>query len=438
MTSYEESIRNSHILISGSNDGKLTMANDGKIILSFGDGFELGQNYNSKYIFLDCDGNGGNNGSSGNNDVKNCALKNNGKDVIPFLTTYNNGLFSIKTNGGDFSININDDEYASINTIYKSALLSMNTYKTIINNIINNSKTFTNENKNTTTINNINARSDRRRALSRNIESEITNDKKDSTNYMFFLPLVSYQSINGGGGYNGLNYGFVGGYNAAINNNLAGIHFGFTYGGIESKSSNLIQLKNTSYSALLGFHYKYNFNYNLYISTRLEAFYYINNLKGYFNNINYETLKPTTFAPSINFAFGKKWHFYMNKIGVEGGFDYSAMINSSLDRLGESYAKNLLNLAYLDINGNYELALKYFKFHFLLGAKTLITPYPKATLNTSNGYKINIYENRISAYTSIGTTYQLNDIIALELNYLGIYGDRMINHSGFFNTKIWW
>ena len=445
LTGYEDSKRNSHILVSGSNNGRLTMADGGKIILSFGNGFKLGESYNSKYVFLDCDGN------SGNNDLRSCNLKTNGKYVIPFLTTYNNGLFSMQTNGDNFNINIGDDEYASINTIYKSTLLSMNTYKTIINNIINNPKTRTNQATNTknTRENRRMARIERSKYHAESIQintesstesSEVKDieSRADSNNYIFFLPLISYQNLNGGGGYNGLNYGFVGGYNATIGNHLAGIHFGFTYGGIKSKNSNIVQLKNTSYSGFLGFHYKYNFNYNMYLSARLEAFYYTNTLEGYFNNVLYETLKPSTIASSANIAFGKKWDFDMNKIGVEGGLDYSVMMNSKLDRLGESYAKNLLNLAYFDINGNYELATKYFGLNILLGAKTLITPYPKAKLDISNGYNINIYENRVSAYTSIGATYKINNIIALELSYLGIYGDRMINHSGFFNTKIWW
>ena len=47
-------------------------------------------------------------------------------------------------------------------------------------------------------------------------------------------------------------------------------------------------------------------------------------------------------------------------------------------------------VSYQDINGNYELSLRYFDFDFMLGAKTLITPYPKTMLDISNGYKINI------------------------------------------------
>ena len=115
-SNFEESIKQSHILVSGSNDGKLTMANNGKIILSFGDRFELGKAYNSAYIFLDCDN------SNGSNNIQNCMVKSHkGEQVNPFLTTYNNGLFNITTSSDYMTINIDDDEYASSNTIYKSA-----------------------------------------------------------------------------------------------------------------------------------------------------------------------------------------------------------------------------------------------------------------------------------------------------------------------------
>ena len=67
LTNKPDNERNSHILISGSNDNKFSLSSDAMIVLSFGDSFEIDKSYDMTKLILYCKGN------SGNNDVKSCS-----------------------------------------------------------------------------------------------------------------------------------------------------------------------------------------------------------------------------------------------------------------------------------------------------------------------------------------------------------------------------
>ena len=197
------------------------------------------------------------------------------------------------------------------------------------------------------------------------------------------------------------------------------------------QSDTKFDFKNSYYAGFLGIHHQYNFINSMYLNTRIEVFYHHNTI----TKNTFDTSNTSSISPSINLAFGKKWD---NNLGIEGSIDYTLMVNKNIESIDGKYDKSLFNLAYLDVNGNYDLILGSFGINTILGGKFLVTPYPKTTLRVSGGRDIAIHENRYNIYTNIGVSWYINSIVALKLNYLGIFGDRMMSNSGFFDVKIWW
>lgn len=450
LTNKPDNERNSHILISGSNDNKFSLSSDAMIVLSFGDSFEIDKSYDMTKLILDCKG------GSGNNNVQSCSNSyNSTKDqAIKAISTHNDGLYKLYKNANNLIVSL-DTSYASANAIYKGNLSSINTIKNQLNQILYEKK-LENEYR---VYNNVRDRalrdrrsqrafiesgvSDRYDGVSRGnrIQSQINESSvqpniigKSNTNddnYFFFSPFISYQNIFDGGEYSGLGYGFISGYNVDLNSNhLLGLHFGFAYGGLTSDTK--FNFKDIYYAGFLGLHYQYSFVDSMYLKLRFEVFYHYNTIT---KNL-VDTSNPNSISPSVNIAFGKKWD---NRLGIEGGIDYMAMMNSKVESIDGKYDKSLFNLAYIDINGNYDLKFgSWGGVNTIIGSKILITPYPKTTLRISGGKDVAIHENRYSIYANIGTSWQINEIVALNLNYLGIFGDRMMSNSGFFNAKVWW
>ena len=438
LTNKPDNERNSHILISGGNSGKFSLGDNATIMLHFGDSFEVDKVYNMQKLILDCSG------TSNANNVQSCNKPYNSNSVkdkiIQTLATTNEGLYKFNVNGNNLSVSL-DTAYASANALYKGNLLSINTIKNQLNSILY-AKKIANKIENKEQIQTKSRRErERERRSQRYKPNEISIESSTESNideniesadnhYFLFSPFVSYQNLLDGGKYNGLGYGFVSGYNADLSeNNLFGFHFGFMMGNLDSKTT--FDFKNSYYAGFLGLHYQYSFVDSMYLRARLEAFYHYNTItKNLFDTTNINSI-----SPSVSLSFGKKWD---NQLGIETGIDYTAMMNSKVESIDGNYDKSFFNLAYFDINGNYDLILGSFALNSILGAKALLTPYPTTTLRISGGKNVAIHENRYSIYANIGTSWQINDIIALNLNYLGIFGDKMMSNSGFFNIKIWW
>ena len=131
LTNKPDNERNSHILISGSNDNKFSLSSDAMIVLSFGDSFEIDKSYDMTKLILYCKGN------SGNNDVKSCSISyNSTKDqAIKAISTHNDGLYKLYKNANNLTVFL-DTSYASANAIYKGNLSSINTIKNQLNQIL--------------------------------------------------------------------------------------------------------------------------------------------------------------------------------------------------------------------------------------------------------------------------------------------------------------
>lgn len=224
LSSKPHNERNSHILINTGSSGELSLDNNAKIVLNFGDSFEIDKAYDMTKLILKCD-------NSNNIDACSNPYDKTKDQVITKISTYNDKLYKLNINGNNLSVSL-DTSYASANAIYKANLLSINTIKNQLNQILQNKKTIENTQKHSR------FRARRIQANEINIESDSTTNESNSTtnandeNYFLFSPFISYQNIFDGGKYSGLGYGFISGYNADLNDdNLLGLHFGFMGGG---------------------------------------------------------------------------------------------------------------------------------------------------------------------------------------------------------------
>ncbi len=251
--------------------------------------------------------------------------------------------------------------------------------------------------------------------------------------YFFFSPFVSYNMFyNDGLDYKGLDYGFISGFNASINNaNTLGLHLGFSYGKLKSDNASTL----STMSLMTGIHYKLDLVYNMYLKARGDFFYFLNDLSYLANNI-----KPNNIAFSASLYYGKDFDFKEGGIfGAEIGFNYLGMNTNEFSFESTTYTKSLINLIYTDININYtKLFENNIYLNSALGFKYLFNNPVSSFINNTITYDFNVGADKYIGYVELGLRYNINNIASIDLNYIGNFGNKSISHSGFFNVRVWW
>ncbi len=298
-------------------------------------------------------------------------------------------------------------------------------------------------------------------ALSRNVI-------ESSDDYFFFSPFVSNHSLYGSNEVrgSGMSYGFISGYNKEIDNSLIGFHFGFDYGNFNGDNATFFDID--SISALLGLHYRYDFSNDIYIKARGDvyySYYSINAMyaESIYNIDNFDTSKqhPETIGFNVGIVAGKQWDIADNDstffgiVNLEGGINYVGLYNTKFAFNGnyddniqytESHRDSFFNLLYCNLDTTYEMIEDHWSLNMGLGVKALVTPLPKAkitarsTAEGANPFDVasKVYTDRVFGTALFGVGYKVNENISLMANYLGIYGDKSMSNSGFFNIRVWW
>ncbi|RAX53159.1 hypothetical protein CCY99_06085 [Helicobacter sp. 16-1353] len=264
---------------------------------------------------------------------------------------------------------------------------------------------------------------------------------KSDNGHFFFMPFISNQQINDSDGLksSGNTYGFITGLSGDFGSTIVGAHFGFGYGGYNNK----VNLDYTQIATMLGLHLRADLVYGLFIKARADGYYFQNTI----NPVSTEQSKNA--LNSIGFdvvaSFGKQWNIKSGAMkgiaSIEAGLSYEGLSNSGYSFGTENYNSSLLNLLYGEIFGRYD---KFFGdsnawvLNMGLGVKYLLTGRPEIDmmLGTRN-YNVVIGTDKFYGIAQLGVDYRINENLALNLNYLGMFGDRSMTNSGFFNVRLW-
>lgn len=464
-----------------------------KIILDFGDGFELGKSYDLSKLIIDSNGN-----SALNIDFSR-------------LTTRND-LYDISNNGNGFSVSIKAQNSA-ISNLYRANIRAMNNIFVTSNALIYPRK-FTATNRTNRTnraiktnrptnrnapkrvirkkVSNLNSsdsaesselfaynnanllqsnetffydsqdlladsRAIRLQRLPKNNQRQIyhTNVPRarqtNANKYHFvFMPFVNHNLYANAGDYNlsGLDYGFISAFSGKLNNaNALGAHFGFSYGSLGDKNDSAFSIKSANLA--LGLNYKFDFIWDMFLKARGDFFYLLNEI----SSSSIAKTKPNNMGFGASVALGKDFDFKNAGVfGAEVGIDYKALsanalsVKSALDNANlQDYSKALYNLIYLDLGANY---YKYFSSNVGLwglsvGAGFRANLAPKLATSKvivgNNALDMLLDNDKFLGYANLGVSYVLNaQSYAMEfgLSYNGYFGDKAISNGGGFEWRV--
>ncbi|RDU65520.1 hypothetical protein [Helicobacter sp. MIT 14-3879] len=268
-------------------------------------------------------------------------------------------------------------------------------------------------------------------------QSSTTTSRNDLSSYFFFTPFVSHTSFYKSSGldYSGLDYGFISGINGKLGSiNTLGAHIGFSYGKLKE---NVWDTNITTMTINAGLHYKLDLFYDMYIKVIGDVFMFLDELKASFLTKSY---KPNNIGFAGSAYYGKDFNLGKNGIlGLELGLLYQGINMSSINTDVENYNSQLQNLFYIDINTNYYKVFNNgFLFNSILGAKVLTTT-PNTILKIGNdSFKYDIKTDRVLGYINLGVGYNINQRAEFSIDYLGMFGDKSMSNSGFFNARVWW
>ncbi len=287
---------------------------------------------------------------------------------------------------------------------------------------------------------------------------ESLNDKGDlpqKGKYRFMLtPFVNHNIFFESGVHNlsSLDVGFVTLFSGKIDeNNELGTHFSFSYSNLKDSNDKAFNIKSMNLN--LGLNYKVDFIYDTYLKARIDAFYFMNQIKS-LTIIN--TLKPNNIGFGMSAYYGKDFHLgSFGSLGVEAGLDYkmlhqkSMTISNASNTVYETYDKAFYQLLYLDLGLAYS---KYFSTSIGLWGLNAKVGYrdnltnnalAKSKVFLSRGGSVNMTIDNDNAlgYYSIGGSYVLetaNFDMEFELNYIGGVGDRSVSNGGGFKWSVLW
>ncbi|RDU63972.1 hypothetical protein [Helicobacter sp. MIT 14-3879] len=475
--SSDSDSNNSHIIIKDNNN-TFQLRNNKPIAVFINDSLELGGEYSLNKIFLAANNSNNNLSDYDITDTNNTSIKDN-YALLDFLRVDERSNspvlnYVISKGSANNTFVVNKHTNASngvINTTVKASVVSMNSLINKTNSLIFNNKIFPEiklsfnryisleelrnnqnfyykdilkdeinylDNVRSNQANRNSTRELRNRATS-NYATKINRNSNNTSNTnnqninFFFAPFISHTMFyNDGLDYSGLDYGFITGINTKLANiHTIGLNLGFSYGELKENIWNT-NLTNMTINA--GLHYKLNLIFNMYVKLKGDIFYFIDNIKYIESKINKNNL-----GFALSSTFGK--NFNLNNFGIIGlelGINYQGLNSSSIRLDTESYSNSFLNLAYADFSLNYSKVFSNFwLIDALLGVKTLTTKPTNSLKIKDDVINYNIGLDRVLGYVNLGIGYSLDNKVEFSIDYLGMFGNKSINNSGFFNIKAW-
>ncbi|MGX3012210.1 hypothetical protein ACWIUD_11805, partial [Helicobacter sp. 23-1044] len=314
---------NSHIVLK---DATATFADGGKLILDFGENFELGSAYSLDKLVVNSDG----------------------KNALPVDISRlisKNDIFEISQSGNKFFVSPKPQNSA-VARLYSANIRTMNNFSMMTNAIIFPRKSVESTNNSPSLRDSANSPSLRDSANLDSafvILSEVKNLADSAKNYHFiFTPFINHNSFAQAGNYalSGFNYGFITAFSARVaESHTLGAHFALTYGTLSDAKITDLQIKNLN--LLGGLHYKIDLPFALFLKARGDFYYFSNDLKTQF----LADIKPQNLGFGFSTSFGKTFDFRAGgALSIEAGFDYKALKSKEIKADSAIYQNALFNL----------------------------------------------------------------------------------------------
>ena len=478
-----DKISNSHLFVSGDTNANNSLKfydKHSKLILEFGENFELGKDYLMSNLMVI---NPTNKVSLPNIDISRIVAKND--------------LYKITANGGYFRVNLasGKDVHTPITELNKSNAKSMNSMFLKSNSQVfgsggkganstftkaelngyskylalkglkNNDRFFyksdsliladnVGESRGESSGGFVNL-SESSGSESQNISESSESNNSDSpknTYRFFFTPYIAHNYFYESGNYglSGLEGGFITGIGGKVDlANTIGAHFAFSYGSLNDKNDD--EFKMTNMNFMIGVNYRFDFIYDMFIKARADFFYFVNEVR----STKIANHKPDNIGFGLSAYYGKDFDF--GKYGVlspEVGLDYKVLSSrevnlnyvSSNESLGV-YDSATYKMLYLDLGVGHK---KYFDtdiglwgLNSALGLRVHTTaPLAKSKILLNNTtINATLDSDIVIAYVNLGFSYVLeNKTHSMEfgLNFNGNYGDRSMSNIGNFEWQVRW
>ena len=268
---------------------------------------------------------------------------------------------------------------------------------------------------------------------------------KEQNYYFILTPFVNHNLFFESGRYNlsGFDYGFLTAFSTQVaESNSLGAHFMMSYGSLGDKQDKDFMIKTLNLN--VGINYKLDLVYDMYLKARGDFFYFLNQAK---TLTMFEAIKPNNLGFGASVVFGKDFDFKSGGVlGIEAGLDYKALQSSTISLHDNVYQKQLYHLIYADLGVNYNKYFGNFGLNAGLGIKGNITANKLAKsqihINNLNRSVDMVLDNdNFLGYANIGASYALNarDFdMEFSLAYYGNFGDRIISNAGGFEWRTRW
>ncbi len=478
---YDNNVSNSHLFIAGNGDTHTLRFydNNSRLILEFGENFELGKDYLLSNLIVKP------------NDF-NITLPN--IDISRIVAK--NDLYKITANGGYFRVNLasGKDVHTPITELNKSNAKSMNSMFLKSNSQIfggggkgaggtftkaelngyskylalkglkNNDRFFyksdslrlaDNVGESSGELGNLGESNggESQNISESNESSESTNsDSSKNTYRFFFTPYIAHNYFYESGDYglSGLEGGFITGIGGKLDlANTLGAHFAFSYGSLNDKNDD--EFKMTNMNFMIGLNYRFDFIYDMFIKARADFFYFINEVRST-KIVNH---KPNNIGFGLSAYYGKDFDFgEWGVLSPEVGLDYKALSSRAINLTYISNSENLgyydsttYKMLYLDLGVGHK---KYFDTNIgLWGLNTALglrvhttAPFAKNKIIFNNTtINATLDSDIVIGYLNLGFSYVLeNKTHSMEfgLNFNGNYGDRSMSNIGNFEWQVRW
>lgn len=475
-STYDNSISNSHLFISGdgNNNSLKFYDKNSKLILEFGENFELGKDYLMSNLIIAKPTNYGQHQYEFNVSLP---------DIDISRIVAKNDLYKITANGGYFRVNLasGKDVHTPITELNKSNAKSMNSMtlksnaqifgsggngansaftKAELNGYskylalkgLKNNDRFFYKDDSLILADNMGESSGESNVGESSEFNDKSSDSPKNKYRFFFTPYIAHNYFYESGNYglSGLEGGFITGIGGAVDTaNTIGAHFAFSYGSLNDKNDD--EFKMTNMNFMIGVNYRFDFIYDMFIKARADFFYFVNEVR----STKIANHKPDNIGFGFSAYYGKDFDF--GKYGVlspEVGLDYKVLsskaINlnyvSSNESLGV-YDSATYKMLYLDLGVGYK---KYFDTNIgLWGLNTALglrvhttAPLAKSKiLLNNNTINATLDSDIVISYINLGFSYVLeNKTHSMEfgLNFNGNYGDRSMSNIGNFEWQVRW
>lgn len=268
-----------------------------------------------------------------------------------------------------------------------------------------------------------------------------------------FAPFVSMDSSEDGLKMSGTSFGFIGVYRKDLDAKQSfGVQLGASMGEYNDQNNDTLTLKNTNLT--LGAHYKRDlrgvfkqkFLKDLYLTARVDGFYFLNQINSYF-----VSMKPNNYAIALGADLNKDFklkfdEWNLGDVGVLAGLDVRlfqqneiSVDNALASNAQENYEKTLLKMLFIDLGAKYAKSLPYkLNFDASLGIKYNFLGENKSNVILNNvSYEYGISEKSYT-YAGLGLAYAYRKSINLALRYNGNFGTNSTQHSGFAEVEYRW